>query len=491
MKFDIQHTITILTVPSSATIRQVMQAIDRGALGIALIVEPETEHFVGLVTDGDVRRALLRDCGLESQVLAIKHLPSVTAPMGTPVEQLLNLLEGDIKIVPLLDADGKVADLVRLDRHVRLPVAEPSIGERELQYVSECILTGWISSAGKFVTQFEQQFAAFCNTSHAVAVSNGTVALHLALEVLGIGSGDEVIIPSLTFAATANAVIHTGATPVMVDCTLDTWTIDPVAIAAHITPKTKAIIPVHLYGHPADMDPIMELATQHGLFVIEDAAEAHGARYKGKPVGSLGDIGCFSFYGNKIVTTGEGGMLTLNNVTWDSRARVLRDHGMDKQRRYWHTEIGYNYRLTNLQAAIGVAQMERIEQTLDKRADLAATYRRMLADVPGITFPPAAPWAEPVCWLYSILIDKNLAGFSRDTLMSALGAEGIDARPFFFPLSAMPIYADHARLTNNYLVTDEISACGVSLPSSLKIGERDIATIRETMLLLRAAAMKS
>ncbi len=481
MNPEIQNTITILTVPSNATIRQAMQAIDRGALGIALIVEPETRRFVGLITDGDVRRALLSDSGLESPVLAIRHPPSVTAPLGTPVEQLFSLFEGGIGIVPLLDSDGRVADLVRLDRRIRLPVAEPSISERELQYVSECILTGWISSAGKFVTQFEQQFAAFCATSHAVAVSNGTIALHLALEVLGIGSGDEVIIPSLTFAATANAVLHAGATPVMVDCTRETWTIDPAAIAAHITPKTKAIIPVHLYGHPADMDPIMELAERHGLFVIEDAAEAHGARYRGQPIGSLGDIGCFSFYGNKIVTTGEGGMLTMKCVDWDNRARLLRDHGMDKQKRYWHTEIGYNYRLTNLQAAIGVAQMERIDAILSKRATLAKTYQRLLADLPGIMLPPSAPWAEPVCWLYSILIDEQVTGISRDELIAGMAADGIDARPFFYPLSDMPVYAQHARLTGSYQVTEQLAAQGLSLPSSLKIGEREATEVRDSL----------
>lgn len=465
--------IKTLSILPGTSIRQAMRAIDDGALGVALIVEPNTERFLGLITDGDIRRALLNDCGLNSPVADVQHPPSVTAPWGTPLDDLLGLLGDLVKLVPLLDPEGRVVDILKFDKRTRLPVAEPSISEKELQYVSECVLTGWISSAGKYVNQFESMFAAFCNVEHAVAVSNGTVALHLALETLDIGPGDEVIIPSLTFAATANAVIHAGAVPVMVDCDPNTWTIDPGAVAENITLCTKAIIPVHLYGHPADMDPILELAAQHNLYVIEDAAEAHGAKYKGRPVGSLGDIGCFSFYGNKIITTGEGGMLTIKQSDWNEKARLLRDHGMDKQKRYWHTHVGYNYRLTNLQAAIGVAQMERSEQILQKRSELAALYNRLLLDTPGIIFPPCAPWAEPVCWLYSILIDETQTPVSRNELIEKLSQQGIDARPFFFPLSDMPVYHQEARVCGDFPVTKRLSIQGLSLPSSSKITESE------------------
>ncbi len=482
MNVTTQALVKVISIPPTMTIRQAMQAIDAGGLGAALITDANTGQFLGLITDGDIRRALLSTCGLESQVLDVYHPPSVTAPQDISVEDLVVMLDGTVDMIPLLDRNGCVVDLARLDKRMRLSVAEPSISAKELEYVSECVLTGWVSSAGKFVTQFERLFADFCNVEYAVAVSNGTVALHLALETLGVGPGDEVIVPSLTFAATANAVIHAGATPVMVDCTKDTWTIDPLAIEEQISPKTRAIIPVHLYGHPANMDPIMELAARHDLFVIEDAAEAHGARYKGKRVGSIGHIGCFSFYGNKIVTTGEGGMLTLNRAEWDRKARILRDHGMDKQKRYWHTEIGYNYRLTNLQAAIGVAQMERVEQILHKRSMLAAIYSRLLANVSGITLPPVSPWAEPVCWLYSILLDEKQFGLSRNELIAKMAELGVDVRPFFYPLSDMPVYAGLARLTNRYPVTEMLSATGLNLPSSLKIGERGATEVCGNLL---------
>ena len=241
------------------------------------------------------------------------------------------------------------------------PISNIDLNGNELLYVTEAIKSTWISSSGKFITQFESMFAEFCSTNHAVATSNGTTALHLAIESLNIGSGDEVIVPSLTFAATANAILHSGATPVFVDSLNYHWNIDPEKISGAITPKTKAILAVHLYGHPCDMTQIMKIAKKYNLFVIEDCAEATGATINGEKVGSIGDIGCFSFFGNKIITTGEGGMCITNNADLNERMRLLRDHGMDKSKKYWHTEIGYNYRMTNLNAAIGVAQMEQID----------------------------------------------------------------------------------------------------------------------------------
>ena len=473
----ISKQIEAISVDITATIRETMQAIERGGLGIALLHDATTGRFLGLVTDGDIRRALLDQCGLESPIGEVPHPETKTAPVGTPIEELLSLFNKPIRVVPLLDEQQQVVDLAILDQRLRLPVAEPAVGEKELQYVSECVLSGWISSAGKFVTRFERMFAEFCGTEYAVAVSNGTVALHLALTTLGIGPGDEVIVPALTFAATANAVLYAGATPVFADITSDTWTIDPQAISECISPRTKAIIPVHLYGHPADMDPILTLASQHNLFVIEDAAEAHGARYKGRLVGSIGDIGCFSFYGNKIVTTGEGGMLTMNRKEWYEKALLMRDHGMDKNRRYWHEVIGFNYRLTNLQAAIGVAQMEKIDQILRKRSQLAEIYNENLRDISEIVLPPSAPWAHPVCWLYSLLIDDNKTDISRDAFMTELLKAGIDTRPFFYPLTDMPLYRHKGKTPIHYAIANKISYQGFSLPSSVKLTEQDLLRI--------------
>jgi perosamine synthetase len=361
-----------------------------------------------------------------------------------------------------------------------IPVAEVILGEAEKRYVNECLDTTWISSLGRFVTAFEQGFADFCESPFGIATSNGTTSLHLALAVLGVGEGDEVIVPSLTFVASANAVYYARATPVFVDSEPDYWQMDPAAVEAAITPRTKAIMPVHLYGHPVDMAPIMALAEKHDLWVIEDAAEAHGARYRGQRVGSLGHFGSFSFYGNKIITTGEGGMLTTANPDWAERAAWLRDHGMDKQRRYWHPEVGYNYRMTNIQAAIGYGQLERIETILAAKRAVAGWYAERLAEIPGIRTQPEAPWAENVFWMYSILVDDEY-GLSRDDLADGLRADGVDNRPFFYPIHTLPPYRTHQRLP----VAEELAARGLNLPSSPALTEDQVDFICHTIRRLR------
>ncbi len=380
------------------------------------------------------------------------------------------------RVVPLLDEAGQVVDLAMLDTRLRLPVAAPSLGERELRYVTECVLSGWVSSAGSFVTRFEEMFAEFCGTRHAVAVNNGTAALHLALLAAGVGPGDEVIVPAFTFVATANAVAYTGATPVFVDSAPDTWTIDPALAAQAVTPRTKAIIPVHVYGHPADMDPLLELARDHSLAVVEDAAEAHGARYRGRPVGGLGDIGIFSFYGNKIVTTGEGGMCVTDDADVAELLRVLRSHGMVSPGRYWHEHLGFNYRMTNLQAAVGVAQMERIDEILAAKRAIGAAYARALLDVPGIVLQEEAEWATSVCWLMSVLVDEEVFGLDRDGLVAELG-EDADTRPLFTPLHRQPIYAheDAPALP----VAERLGATGLSLPSAVDLREDEIQRVAD------------
>ena len=350
-----------ITVDSTGTIREVLQAIDRGALGVALLVELGSEEFVGLVTDGDVRRALLKGFGLKSSASRIDHPETITATVDMSMDEMSVMFSKPIRVLPVLDSDSRVVDLAIFDTRVYFPVAEPRFGDAELRYVSECVLTGWVSSAGKFVKKFEDLFAAFCGTKFAVTTTNGTTALHLSMLALGIGPGDEVIVPSLTFISTANAVTFTGAKPVFIDSEPYTWNIDPVGIEKAITSRTKAIIPVHLYGHPADMDPILEIANKYGLAVVEDAAEAHGALYKDKKVGSLGKIGMFSFFGNKIITTGEGGMIVTDDQKLAEKLRILRDHGMDPNKKYWHDRLGFNYRMTNLQAAIGVAQVKKLK----------------------------------------------------------------------------------------------------------------------------------
>jgi perosamine synthetase len=354
-----------------------------------------------------------------------------------------------------------------------IPVYEPDLSGNELKYVIDCIETGWISSLGKYINLFEDAFAQFCGVEHAVAVSNGTAALHLALLLKDIGPGDEVIVPTLTFVATANAVRYTGARPVFVDSDPATWTIDPARIEEKISSLTKAVIPVHLYGHPADMDPIMELADKYDLFVIEDAAEAHGAEYKGEKVGGLGHVGCFSFYGNKIVTTGEGGMLTTNNSDLAEKARFLKDHGMSSERRYWHPKIGYNYRMTNIQAAIGLAQLERINEIIERKLIIADLYKRRLEDVLSLELHPQSDWARNVFWMFSILVKDGLP-CTRDELISALRERDIDTRPFFIPIHFQPPYREDG---NSFPVAEDVGRRGINLPSYPKLRETDLRRI--------------
>jgi perosamine synthetase len=358
----------------------------------------------------------------------------------------------------------------------KIPVAEPDLSGNELEYVTECVVTEWVSSLGKYVGAFEERMAALCERQHALSVCNGTAALHLALATLGIGPGDEVLVPALTFVATANAVTYTGATPVFVDSEPDYWQIDASLLDAAITERAKAIIPVDLYGHPVDMDAVLEVARRHDLYVVEDAAEAHGALYKGCPCGSMGDISCFSFYGNKVITTGEGGMLTLNDESWYERARFLRDHAMSPTVRYYHPLVGYNYRLTNLQAALGLAQLERLDHFVEIKRRNAALYSERLANVPGITLHPEAPWASNVYWMYSILVEDTFP-LSRDETMAALRERGVDTRPFFHAIHTMPSHLRQVSLP----VAEGLAARGINLPSSVKLTEGQVDYVCEQL----------
>lgn len=456
-----------MIVPVGASMRESLRIIDRNACGIAFVVD-QGGRLKGVVTDGDVRRAILQGMLLEARVSDFMTPDPVTVQVGTPVEKIIALMSERIRYIPVIDQDGRVVDHASFTHHVHLPVAGPTFSGNELRYVTECVLKNWISSQGRFVSEFEAAFAKFCGVKHAIAVSNGTVALHLSLLLANVKPGDEVVVPTLTFIATANAVTYVGATPVFVDSEPETWNINESQIERAITPRTKAIIPVHLYGHPAHMDPIMDIARRHGLRVIEDAAEAHGARYKEMRVGGIGDIGCFSFYGNKIVTTGEGGMLTTNDDGIAERARVLRDHGMSKAKRYWHDVIGYNYRLTNLQAAVGVAQMEQIEALLNRRREIHNAYTDHLVGDPRVQLPPQAKWAERVNWLYTILLKHEV---DRDRVIAKLKQAGIDSRPVFYPIHTMPPHAQEG----HFPVAEDISRRGLSLPTfaSMGLGEID------------------
>ncbi len=353
-----------------------------------------------------------------------------------------------------------------------IQVAKVSLTGNERKYINDCIDTQWISSSGKYVTKFEEVNKDYYIMKHAVAVSNGTVALHLALIALGIKEGDEVIIPAFTFAASINAILYVGATPVMVDVDPETWTICPDLCEEAITSKTMAIMPVHIYGFPCNMEKLCNIAQKHKLFLIEDCAEAHGAEFQQKKIGSFGDISCFSFFGNKIITTGEGGMCLTNSDILNDKMKTLRDHGMSKNKRYWHEIIGYNYRMTNLQAAIGVAQMENIEKILSLRNMIEKYYRKLLINKEYIELKPSNEHIKNVNWLFSFLVKTNNR-FKIKTIQDKMKSKGIETRRLFFPLYKMPPYKDYnTRYLKN---TEKISSNGICLPTfnDLKYEEID------------------
>jgi len=338
-----------------------------------------------------------------------------------------------------------------------IPLVQPYLGRQARAYFNECLDTGWISSKGHFIPDFERAFAEFNGSRFALAVSNATVGLHLALVSLGIGPGDEVIVPDLTFAATINVVLHAGATPVIVDIDPATWNISPERIRAAITPRTRAIMPVHLYGYPADMAAIMQIAHDHGLEVIEDAAEAHGAEFAGRKVGSFGRVGVFSFFGNKIITTGEGGICVTDDEALYQRMLVLRDHGMNRTTRYQHDAVGFNYRMTNPQAALGLAQMEEVGAILAARDTVFAQYEQRLSGVDAVGRRAIPAHLRPVNWIYTCLVPR------RDALIDRLAAQQIETRPLFVPLHRMAIYQDYQHMP--CADADAISRQGISLPT--------------------------
>ncbi|MCB2153947.1 DegT/DnrJ/EryC1/StrS family aminotransferase [bacterium] len=364
------------------------------------------------------------------------------------------------------------------EQHPRIPVAKPHITTLEEEYVAEAVRSTWISSTGKFVSRFEQLFSEVTGGRSVVPVCNGTVALHLALEALNIGPGDEVVVPSLTYISTANAVSYVGASPVFAEVDRETWTIDPGRLEECISQRTKAIIPVHLYGHPADMDAINNLASLHGIDVIEDAAEAPMATYKGRFAGTLSRVATFSFYGNKLFTSGEGGALTVSDHLLERRIRILRGQGMDPDQRYYFPTIGFNYRLTNVACALLCAQLDRKKEIIEKRRNIYRWYEDALDSIPGILMQPVASWATLSPWLFSILVDEREYGRTRDELSVILEENNIETRPFFMSIHKLPPYRAAARARGTTLpITERLSETGMNLPTYVGLRKEDVDRI--------------
>ena len=445
------------TCSGNNTLLKAMYIINENTKGVCFVVDV-TNTLIGVITDGDIRRALLNNASLDDKIKNILSKQFSYGRVNEGYDKLISKITDRVSIIPLVNNNFEVVDFFEYKQNSNFPVSIPNLNGNEFKYLTDAFLSTWISSTGKYIDKFESEFSNYSDCSYGVTVSNGTTALHLALLALGVGEGDEVIIPDLTFAATINAVLHANATPVIVDIEEKSWCIDPEKIKQAITPRTKAIIPVHLYGQPCSMDAIMSIAKKHDLKVIEDCAEAHGAMFKGNKVGSFGDIGCFSFYGNKVITTGEGGMCTTNSPELDQKLRLLRDHGMSKTRRYYHEIAGYNYRMTNLQAAIGVAQLERIAKIHENRFLYEKLYRKTLLNS-NFEFQQDLKGRGRITWLVCLLVADN----KRDALIGQLKESGIDARPFFHPLSKMDIYKNYSK--NDNVIAKKISDHGLNLPT--------------------------
>jgi perosamine synthetase len=367
-----------------------------------------------------------------------------------------------------------------------IPVNEPWLNERDVEYVAESVRSGWISSSGKFINEFEKGWAAYCGRRYGIAVSNGTVALQLALASLNLKPGDEVIIPAFTIISCAMAVVYAGGVPVLVDSDADNWTMDVKHVSEKITSKTKAIMPVHIYGHPADIDPILELAERFRLTVIEDAAEAHGAEYltgrnsdypEWRRCGKFGALSCFSFYANKLITTGEGGMVLTDDPGLAERTRSMRNLCFQPNRRFYHEQLGFNFRLTNMQAALGVAQLGRIDEIVKRKRWVGKEYTRRLGDIKTLQLPVEEAWARSVYWMYGVVLSDEV-GIDAIQFAEKLKIFGVETRPFFLGMHEQPVFHQRGLFINeHYPVAERLARQGLYLPSGLTLTDDQLENV--------------
>jgi len=363
-----------------------------------------------------------------------------------------------------------------------ISLAKPEFSQLERKLVNQCLNTGWISSVGNFVDKFAKDFSKTVNVKYVLPVANGTAALHLALIALDIKSGDEVIVPALTFIASANTVTYVGAKPIFIDIESETFNLDIKQLERKITPKTKAIITVDLYGHPVDFDTIKKIAKKHNLKIISDSAESLGSKYKGEPVAGQADISIFSFFGNKIITTGEGGVVATNSKKLYEICKLYRDQGKQSEiHAYFHPVIGYNYAMTNLQAAVGIGQLKKLSQYVKQKRAITSAYKKYLVNVPGISFQQEADYAKSNWWMFSILVNEKLFGHTRDQLIKFLGKKNIETRPFFYPLPALPPYKKYNKMSD-FPITKKIADMGMNLPTFASLKKSEIEYICQVII---------
>ena len=471
--------LNLLIIDSNSKISDALKLINKNGRGICFVVD--SKKLIGIATDGDIRRFLLKANDIRLPIRNAMNKKFISLHVSASQKEIRASFKNGIKIIPLHDDEFNIVDIADVQKSHRIQVLEPQLKGNELDYVIDCIKTNWISSQGKYVSRFEEMFSNLHEERSSLAVSSGTTALHLALMALDIGVGDEVIIPNVTFAACANAVIHCGASPVLCEIDPKTWCLDIKETEKLINKRTKAIMLVHLYGQLGNPAAFAELARRHNIYLIEDCAEALGSSYHNKNVGTFGDIGTFSFFGNKTISTGEGGMLIYKNKDVFSKSKILRDHGMSPSKRYWHEIVGYNYRLTNLQAAIGVAQLERFDEILKKKRKISELYKNKLSKIDHISaLPHHINNTIHSNWLFTIILDEII---DRDKIILQLLNLGIETRPVFYSLNTMPPFKNfnQSKFFKNSKI---LSQQGLSLPSSTSLQEEEISYICNSLIEL-------
>jgi len=476
MKPDLKRLLAL----ENFSLKKVLTIIQKNSTGTAFIISKKKE-LKGLITDGDIRRIILKNkLNLNEKVKNFYNKKFKCLNINSGLEKINNSFSEEIRIIPLINNKKIIVDYALSNLPYRIPIAKPSIGKKEKENVIDCLENNWISSQGKYVEIFEDNFKKIFNCKYALAVSSGTAALQLSILSIGIKKGDEIIVPNLTFAASINSIIHSGATPVLVDINPHNWTLDPEEVKKNITKKTKGIMAVHLYGHPAEMNKLKKICKKHNLFLIADCAESLGATYKKFEKNTLGDVSAFSFFGNKMITTGEGGMILFKNKNNFEKAKILRDHGMSKKTRYYHVEVGFNFRMTNIQAAVGVAQLSKVKNFLKKRRINYKKFFNKLKMIKYLKFQKIEKWAESSFWLYTLLLNKN-SPISKLELIKRLEINGVETRPIFYAFSLMKIYRKYKNKKQNFPVSEKISKNGFSLPSFTDLTSTQINYICENI----------
>ena len=464
----INNKLKNITIDEKSTIEKALKKIKLNGQGTCFVTDKRNK-IIGIVTDGDIRKLILRKVSIKTQIKKYFNNNFFSMPSETEGHEARNKLKKGRKIIPLVNKQGILTDYVSLTKNKEIPLVKPDLNGNEKNYLIDCINSTFVSSKGKYISLFEKKFRNYYKANYSLAVSSCTAGLTLALSSLKLNKTDEVIVPNVTFVSPINSIIHNYARPVLCDVNEKNFTIDLNSLKKLINKKTKAIICVHIYGHPCDMDEIQKLIKNKGIFLIEDCAEAIGTKYKNKKIGSFGDCSVFSFFGNKTLTTGEGGMILFKKKENYLRCLNLRDHGMDTKKKYWHDNVGYNFRMTNMQAALGVAQMEKINLLIKTKIDIAKTYNKYLKNFEKIVIPKTEKWASHSFWLYNIIIkDGNEKG--RDNLIFKLSQAGIEARPMFYPASDMKIYSKFKKDINY----SKISYKGLSLPSYIGLSNEEI-----------------